>query len=894
LSKLAIAKKSTSIPAVSKQLNKYLLERLSDSVLALITSFCFANALITTLSFDYSPVFVLYIVSIFMVIFNIIFFSKRTTLIFAGSSVTFVILYIIYLVIKENLAGNNENLTEIIERFNSVFVWFIDYLNGYEQLDKNYAFLIALFICCIITILVYIFTVKYFNFYLILSGGILIFVIQIMMNYYISFLSFYLFIALAIVYYFKYIYINKSKSEENNYIRKSVFTVFSLPIVMVIFVVSFYLPKSDKPIEWKWLDDKIIAWFDFYNEKFRFASYEYFSFSSTGFGKDVGRLGGKVDLDDTPVMEVETPNRTYLRGAIRDVYTGISWTNSQNLFTKYNNNNESNTENEIQYDIIEPLIGMALFKDSHDLENENLNNISSNMSDNVSDIINNIIKRSNLKIRYLNLRTKTIFTPTKTLKINTLGKYNGSIFYDTEGIFSGESRLNKGFEYELEVYNINYNDEIFKEFIKKSYIGLYNHILNENYKLNKDINIQTLFENEIEIDSKNIRINMDDIKKLADISTDIYSRYLQLPDTLPKRIKQIALSITENFNNNYDKVKAIENYLASKYPYTLKPKPTPNGRDFTDYFLFDLKEGYCIYYATAMVVMLRSIGIPARYVEGYMLPPEAVYVKEHNNSTDSDNSIKVYRVTNENAHAWVEVYFEGFGWIPFEPTAPFTSSFYRSDDYTGSLSPDFMEDPFYLEYLMMLEEYESVGLENVNLPKRLPEDEIILPSYNYKIIMISFAVLILILFTSIIIFNIIKSKMFIRKIMNAEPKECIINLTNFYFRIFDAMGFIIQNNETPMEYIKRIEEKFAYDKYKYDNETFENFKARVGNPESLSKHSGLLPVAEVYQLARYSKEQMNKEQKNTVLEYYPKIIAEAKDTLGFIKYFAYRYLLGRF
>ena len=195
----------------------------------------------------------------------------------------------------------------------------------------------------------------------------------------------------------------------------------------------------------------------------------------------------------------------------------------------------------------------------------------------------------------------------------------------------------------MEIYNINYNDEIFKKLVSKSYSGLYHYILNENsglYEDNEDIDVQSLYRNGVKFDNKNISISIDDIKKLADISVDISNKYLQLPETVPKRIEQIALSITKDFDNNYDKVKAIEVYLASKYPYTLKPDPTPNGRDFADYFLFDLKEGYCVYYATAMVVMLRSIGIPARYVKGYMLPPEAVTTGYSSNAGESTNNLE--------------------------------------------------------------------------------------------------------------------------------------------------------------------------------------------------------------------------------------------------------------
>jgi transglutaminase-like putative cysteine protease len=137
-------------------------------------------------------------------------------------------------------------------------------------------------------------------------------------------------------------------------------------------------------------------------------------------------------------------------------------------------------------------------------------------------------------------------------------------------------------------------------------------------------------------------------------------RYLSYPATLlPERVKDLAYSITKDKKTLYDKVKAVEEYLR-QYPYSLDVPPTPSDRDFVDYFLFDLKKGYCSYYATAMVIMLRTIGIPARYVVGFRMP----------SAPSSDGK---YRITAANAHAWVEVYFDDYGWITFEPTPNYPS-----------------------------------------------------------------------------------------------------------------------------------------------------------------------------------------------------------------------------
>ena len=102
-------------------------------------------------------------------------------------------------------------------------------------------------------------------------------------------------------------------------------------------------------------------------------------------------------------------------------------------------------------------------------------------------------------------------------------------------------------------------------------------------------------------------------------------------------------------DNPYDKADAIEKLLRT-YKYNQGISAPPAGQDGVDYFLFDVKEGYCDYYASAMVVMLRSVGVPARFVVGYT-PGQ---LKQQNEQTDE---APVYRVLERNAHAWPEVYF---------------------------------------------------------------------------------------------------------------------------------------------------------------------------------------------------------------------------------------------
>jgi hypothetical protein len=141
----------------------------------------------------------------------------------------------------------------------------------------------------------------------------------------------------------------------------------------------------------------------------------------------------------------------------------------------------------------------------------------------------------------------------------------------------------------------------------------------------------------------------------SDYPTWIRERYLALPERLPGRVRDLAATITAGASTPYDKALAIESFLRT-YPYTLEVAAPPQGQDVADYFLFSVKQGYCDYFATSMVVLARAVGLPARLVLGYA---SGSYIPETGQ----------YLVTEADAHSWVEVYFPGTGWVEFEPTS---------------------------------------------------------------------------------------------------------------------------------------------------------------------------------------------------------------------------------
>ena len=133
----------------------------------------------------------------------------------------------------------------------------------------------------------------------------------------------------------------------------------------------------------------------------------------------------------------------------------------------------------------------------------------------------------------------------------------------------------------------------------------------------------------------------------------VAGKYLRLP-ALDARVPQLADQITRSASNDYDKAAAIENYLRTRFGYTLQ-LPQTKEKDPIANFLFERKQGHCEYFASAMAVMLRTLGIPSRVVNGFRSD-------EFNDITGS------YVVRAKNAHAWVEAYFPGYGWQLFDPT----------------------------------------------------------------------------------------------------------------------------------------------------------------------------------------------------------------------------------
>jgi transglutaminase-like putative cysteine protease len=330
--------------------------------------------------------------------------------------------------------------------------------------------------------------------------------------------------------------------------------------------------------------------------------------SSSGYSRNDSNLGGGFDFDYSPVMTVDASQRSYWRGETRSVYTGSGWESSP-------------------ADKSDPLLGV---------------NIDATIPADPG------LKASKIKT----VELKQTFTFVKGAKYPVfLGAFAISKLVSINDETSG-----------LENYGLlQWSSKQAELLLNKPKDG--NVTFPKSYSIVSQVPI---------VDEAGLRTVPSDTENIAALQD-----YLKVPDTLPLRVKTLTESITASAATPYDKVKAIESYLSKTYPYNNRPNlKLGKSKDFVDRFLFEVKEGYCDYFSTAMAVMTRSIGVPARWVKGYTSGTSNVEEARQrgvipDNVGQDFNGPDVYTVRNSNAHSWVEVYFAGWGWIPFEPTSGF-------------------------------------------------------------------------------------------------------------------------------------------------------------------------------------------------------------------------------
>ncbi|PWA07043.1 transglutaminase [Pueribacillus theae] len=289
--------------------------------------------------------------------------------------------------------------------------------------------------------------------------------------------------------------------------------------------------------------------------------------------------------------------------------------------------------------------------------------------------------------------------------------------------------------------------------------------------------------------------SIDELKKSDGLSypEEIQQTYLQLPDTLPNRVEKLAREVTADSETSYEKAKDIESYFSRNgFEYDTKNVAIPGEKDdYVDQFLFETKKGYCDNFSSSMVVMLRSIGIPARWVKGF---------------TEGDfkeilaDGKKRHLITNKNAHSWVEAYFPGSGWVPFEPTRGFQNPFQFISTFESTAAQ--------IENRQVQDEKEEEKNE-VQHNENGQERETIFPRINLPALLAIVGAVLLIGLLFMKYYRSLARQWVLRKYSNRFGESKFFDAYKSLLWLFDMHGYKREPHQTLREFAFEIDEKLG-------------------------------------------------------------------------------------
>ncbi len=324
--------------------------------------------------------------------------------------------------------------------------------------------------------------------------------------------------------------------------------------------------------------------------------YQSYELTDLGLQTNKDKLGGNIQLNDsTNILKVTTQTPTLLKGRVYTTYDGKSWTADRATYYR---------------------LGSSLFQDQY----YEAFDLSKPESHTAQALLRNMGANIEMTVTVLRPQTSLLFTAGRLMSFKEAVPAQTPVLFDTTSqVFVNSYPVHSSYRY--------------------TFTG------------------QSFWRSD-----KTLASTIDTLLKEADKDPDVLynseefqSLYLALPEDLPEIVNQTAQELTKGQIRPYDMMVAMEKALRKQYNYSLTPGETPDGEDFVAYFL-QTKKGYCVHFASAMTVMARSLGIPARMVSGYGLEQDA-------------NQSDLWYARRRNAHTWTECYFEGLGWVSFDPTA---------------------------------------------------------------------------------------------------------------------------------------------------------------------------------------------------------------------------------
>lgn len=575
----------------------------------------------------------------------------------------------------------------------------------------------------------------------------------------------------------------------------------------------------------------------------------HFSAYWLGFEARDGTLGGNLNPSGDFIMWVFADEPVYLAGATKSIFTGRSW-ESRYAYEYFTEREEPDFTGMRNFTL---LSDVALYRNPNFLWNlpwnwgNNTPIYRTNM-DNVRTLIHDemhyVATPRQVGINIGRARTGTIFRPPGSLELEVFGHYGllqRGMDLRVEPVF-GRNAM-----YSFTFHTVDVENEYIQNVLANSHRGYYLAWLEGLQVAFDHANYHGLvLEPSLFITSEIFA------RYRIPYAEYVFENYTDLPDTLPERVRDLTYAITANYYTDFDRAMAIKTYLRSM-PYSLTPGDLPPDRDFVDYFLFDVREGYCTYFATAMAVMARVIGIPSRYNIGFTLP-------------ERQTGNGFFAVHGVNAHAWAELYFEGVGWIIFEATPPQSQEllYYAigsTIQYLDEWDIWLMYEYYEMDWLM----YHFGGGTGATAVVAPVLNEHTADGMEVNPVLIIGLALVLALGTYMFIRKAEEDKR--HKIIHGDMyRESVLESFKGLIGVLSFYGLPINSYESAIGYAKRIEKM-----------------APLGAMQ-------LRTTAEIFSRARYSEIEISKDDADFVKKNYFLMYKRMKDSGEKYKFFVHRYI----
>lgn len=515
--------------------------------------------------------------------------------------------------------------------------------------------------------------------------------------------------------------------------------LYVLPLAIVIILTAKAVFPADTGYTWPFLVDTVEKIDDHFSDRFGFSGpRQPFRLTETGFPSSHDRLGGPVNISDGLVLEVSSSMPLRLRGSLLNEYVSTGWRDTI-VDTRYR------------------------FSDlAWDRIRQNVYNFNEKIWDDLSgDELNEIFPEVETIISHVGIETSAIFHPLQPYDIRvTKGDYTP--YFNTKGETFATREIHAGEYYTL-----------------KSRVPIISHPRLVQYLMGEAPSLDW---------SQDLPEYLAANPSYGEKLLAIQEHYMRIPDSVPQRVLDLTDELVRDKKTSYEKILAIQDYLQTSFTYTLKPPYTPISRDFVDYFLFDLEEGYCTYFASAMAVMGRAAGLPTRYVEGFIMPT-------------LPNPRGIYEVKKLNGHAWVEVYFPQVGWLPFDPTPP---GALRESTGQQVVSDSYINDPYWEWEEEMDEEVQDIyipDLSNIDNQGSSVSREVLMMRIAL------FALLIIVGLTLMFTAGLsLRYKLYWKGIKKLPLQEQFHILYKEILWILKLYGSPIKQGETPYSYARRVDE----------------------------------------------------------------------------------------